>query len=117
MTFSLVLKAVQLVLGSWNPEFTICPFRAEYGLVKLPKHYVLKGKWPILKRKNTIKQGKKTPKGQMVPISRVYMLPLRLAQTLRGNWGFVYGELMIATSVLGQEVCLNVSRSEEGSGF
>ena len=36
--------------GSWNHEFTVCPF-SENGLSRLPQHYVLKGKWLILKRK------------------------------------------------------------------
>ena len=40
-TCSLVLKAFQVVLGS-----------PEYGLLKLPQHCVLKGKWRVLKRKN-----------------------------------------------------------------
>ena len=32
VTFSLVIKAFQVVLGSWNPEFTIVLFGPEYGL-------------------------------------------------------------------------------------
>ena len=36
-------------VGTPNPPFVL--FGPEYGLFKLPKHYVLKGKWPILKRK------------------------------------------------------------------
>ena len=56
-------------LGTPNPPFVL--FGPENGLFKLPKHYVLKGKWPILKQKYC-KTGEKPPKGQMVLISRVY---------------------------------------------
>ena len=62
MTFSVVLKAFQVVLGSWNPELTICPFRARMWPFQAPKTLRFKGK---CETKNTIKQGK-TPKGQMV---------------------------------------------------
>ena len=42
-------------------------FGPENGLFKLPKHYVLKGKWPILKPKNTVKQGKRRQKDKWYP--------------------------------------------------
>ena len=61
-----------MVLGSWNPELTICPFRARKWPFQAPKTLRFKGKMANFEAKNTIKQGKKTPKGQMVPISRVY---------------------------------------------
>ena len=35
------------VLDPESSPFVLC--RPEYGLFKLPKHYLLKGKWPILK--------------------------------------------------------------------
>ena len=52
VTFSLVLKAFQVVLGSRNPEFTICPFRARIWPFQAPK----------TQAKNTIKQGKDAKK-------------------------------------------------------
>ena len=47
---------------------------------ELPKHYVLKGKRPILKRKNTIKQGKKRQKDKWYPFHRVYTPPPKRAK-------------------------------------
>ena len=76
-------KGISGGLGSWNPEFTICPF---LGLFELPKHYVLKGKWPILKRKILYKTGEKTPQGQMVPISRVYNPPPPYMREIGTMW-------------------------------
>ena len=49
-------------LGTPNPPFVL--FGPENGLFKLPKHYVLKGKWPA---KNTIKQGKTRQKDKWYP--------------------------------------------------
>ena len=72
----LVFKTFQVVLGSWNPEFTIYPFRARVWPFQAPKTLRCKGKMDNFEAKNTIKQEKKkTPKGQMVPISRVYTPP------------------------------------------
>ena len=71
VTFSLVLKAFQVVLGSWHPEFTICPFRARIWPFQTPKTLRFKGKMANFETKNTIKLGKNA-KGQMVPISRGY---------------------------------------------
>ena len=83
VTFSLVLKAFQVGLGSWNPEFTICPFRARIWPFQAPKTLRFKGKMANIEAKKTIKQGK-TPEGQMVPISRVYRVGLPGEGCLRG---------------------------------
>ena len=69
MTFSLVQKAFQVVLGSWNPKSTICPFRARNWLFQAPKTLRFKGEMANFAATNTVKQGKKS---QKVPISRVY---------------------------------------------
>ena len=61
-----------MVLGFWNPEFTVCPFRARKWPFQAPKTQRFKVKMANFEAKKTIKEGKKTPKGQMVPISRVY---------------------------------------------
>ena len=58
MTLSLVLKAFQVVLGSWNPEFTICPFRARIWPFQAPKTLRFKGRMANFEAKNTIKQEK-----------------------------------------------------------
>ena len=58
VTFSLVVKASQVVLGSWNPEFTICPFRARTWPFQAPKALRFKGKMANCEATNTIKQGK-----------------------------------------------------------
>ena len=58
VTFSLVLKAFQVVLGFWNPEFTICPFRARIWPFQAPKTLHFKGKMANVAAKSTIKQGK-----------------------------------------------------------
>ena len=65
-----------MLSGPWNPEiqFTICPFRARIWPSQAPKTLRFKGKMANFEAKNTINQGK-TPKGQMVPISRVYPPP------------------------------------------
>ena len=56
--FPLVLKAFQLVLGSWNPEFTIVS--PENGLFGLTLRF--KGKITNLEAKNTVKLGEKHQK-------------------------------------------------------
>ena len=38
-----------MVLGSWNPESTICPFRARKWPLQAPTTLRFKGKWPIWK--------------------------------------------------------------------
>ena len=75
VTFSLVLKAFQVVLGSGNPKSTICPFRARKWPFQAPKTLRFKGKMSNFQAKKYCKTGGKTPKGQMVPISRVYTPP------------------------------------------
>ena len=54
------------VLGSWGPYSRFILFDPKYGLSTLRKHYVLKGRCPIV-----FKMAKR-PKGQMVPFSRMY---------------------------------------------
>ena len=60
--FSLVLKAFQLVWGLGTPNPPFVPFGPENAPFKLPKLYILKGKWRILKRKilQTGKNAKRT---------------------------------------------------------
>ena len=63
-----VLREIGVLRGGFGvlePEVTICPFRAPNGLFKLPKHYVLKGTWPISKR-NLL--GEKSQKDKWYPI-------------------------------------------------
>ena len=48
MTLSLVVKAFRWSWGLGTPNSPFVLFGLEYGLFKLPKHYV-KGRWPILK--------------------------------------------------------------------
>ena len=43
-TFALVLKAFQVLLGSWNPKSTSCPFRARIWPFQAPKTLRFKGK-------------------------------------------------------------------------
>ena len=64
VTFSLVLKAFQVVWGSWKlePEFAIGPFRARIWPFQAPKTLRFKGKMANLEAKNTTKQGKKRQK-------------------------------------------------------
>ena len=61
VTFSLVLKAFQVVLGSWNPEFTTCPFRTRIWPFQAPKTLA------SFEAKNTTKQGKKRQKDKWYP--------------------------------------------------
>ena len=91
VTFSLVLKACQVVLGSWNPEFTICHFRARIWPFQAPKTLPFKGKMANFQAKNAMKLGK-TPKGQMVLISRVYTTPASLNRN--GAYGTKLGDRM-----------------------
>ena len=67
VTFSLVLKAFQVVLGSWNPEVTICPFRARKWVFQAPKTLRFKGKMANLEAKNTVKQGKNAKRDKWYP--------------------------------------------------
>ena len=53
-------------MGSWNAESTICPFGPEMTFSS-PKHYVLKGKWPVLKRKILESGGKNRQKDKWYP--------------------------------------------------
>ena len=62
VTFSLVLKAFQVVLGSWSPEFTICPFQARKWPFQAPQTLRFKGKMANFEAKKHYKTGKKTPK-------------------------------------------------------
>ena len=62
-----------MVLGSWSPKTTICPFRARKWPCQAPKTLRFKGKMANFEATNAVKQGKKTAKGQMVPISRVFL--------------------------------------------
>ena len=52
-------------LGTPNSPFVL--FGPGNALFELPKHYVLKGEWPILKRK--VQKNGGMPKGEMVPFS------------------------------------------------
>ena len=54
------------LLGSWNPDCTICPFRARKWPFQAPKTLRFKGKMANSEATNC-KTGEKTPKGQMVP--------------------------------------------------
>ena len=47
-----------MVLGSWNPEFIFCPFRARIWPFQAPKTLRFKGKMANFEAKNAIKQGK-----------------------------------------------------------
>ena len=67
VTFSHVLKAFQVALGSWSPEFTICPFRARIWPFQAPKTQRFKGKMANFETKNTIQQGKKRQKDKWYP--------------------------------------------------
>ena len=56
--FFLARPSFQVVLGSWNPEFTICPFRARIWPFQAPKTLRFKGRMDNFEAKNTIKQRK-----------------------------------------------------------
>ena len=68
-------KGISAGLGSWNPESTICPLRARKWPSSTPQTLRFKGKMANFEAKKYYKTGEKTPKGQMVPISRVYRIP------------------------------------------
>ena len=68
MTFSLVLWAFQVVLGSWNAKSTICPFRARKWPFQAHKTLRFKGKMANFEAKNAVKQGKKRQKDKWYPI-------------------------------------------------
>ena len=61
-----------MVWGFWNPEFTILSFSGPKWPFQVPKTLRFKGKMANFEAKHTIKLGKQTPNGQMVPISHVY---------------------------------------------
>ena len=68
MTFFPCFKGISGGFGVLERRIHHLSFSApENGIFKLPKHYVLKGKWPILKRKNAIKQGKNAKKDKWYP--------------------------------------------------
>ena len=74
-------KGISDGFGVLDPESPICPFRARIWPFQAPNTLPFKGKMAKFEAKNTVKQGKKTPKGQMVPNSRVYgkgVLPQRV---------------------------------------
>ena len=50
-----------MVLGSWNPESTICPFRARKWPFQAPKTLHFKGTMANFEAKNTVKQEKWYP--------------------------------------------------------
>ena len=56
-----------MVLGSRNPEFSICPFRARIWPFQAPKTLRFKGKMANFEAKNTVKQGKKRQKDKWYP--------------------------------------------------
>ena len=56
-----------MVLGSWNPKSTICPFRARIWPFQAPKTLRFKGKMANLEATITIKQGKKHQKDKWYP--------------------------------------------------
>ena len=71
VTFSVGVWHFRWFWGGWNPKSTICPFRARRWPFQAPKTLRFLGKMANFEAKNTIKQGKRTPKGQMAPISRI----------------------------------------------
>ena len=54
-------------MGSWNPEFTICPFRARKWPFQAPKTLRSKGKMANFEAKNTVKHRKKRQKDKWYP--------------------------------------------------
>ena len=56
-----------MVLGSWNPKSTICPFRARKLPFQAPKTLRSKGKMANFEATNTVKQGKKRQKDKWCP--------------------------------------------------
>ena len=71
VTFSLVLLAFQVVLGSWNPESTICPFQARLWPLQAPKTLRSKGKMANFEAKNTVKHGKNAKRTNGTHFTRV----------------------------------------------
>ena len=107
VTFSLVLKAFQVVLGSWNPEFTIYPSRARKWPFQAPKTLRFKGKMANFEAKNTLKQGRNAKRTNGTHFTRVRggallllceRLNLILVQALHGK---------VCNSTLGWFVCGN----------
>ena len=52
-------KGISGDFGVLEPRIHHLSFSGPNGLFKLPKHYILKGKWPIFEAKNTIKKRQK----------------------------------------------------------
>ena len=72
VTLSLVLKAFQVALGSWNPKFTICPFRARVWPFQAPKTLRFKGKMGNFEAKNTVKQAQNAKRTNGTHFTRVH---------------------------------------------
>ena len=64
-----------MVLGSWNPEFTICPFWARTGPFQAHKTLGFKGKMANCEAENTIKQGKNAKRTNGTHFTRVHPHP------------------------------------------
>ena len=60
-----------MVLGSWNPKSTICPFRARKWPFQPSKTLRFKGKIANFGAKNTVKQGKNTKRTNSTHFTRV----------------------------------------------
>ena len=56
-----------MVLGSWNPKSTICPFRARKWPFQAPKTLRFKGKMVNFEAKHIVKQGEKRQKDKWYP--------------------------------------------------
>ena len=82
----LFFKAFQVVLGSWNPEFTICPFRARIWPFQAPKTLRFQGKMAIFEAKNTIKQGKNAKRTNGTHFMCVHPLP---SAAIGQIWGVI----------------------------
>ena len=62
-------------LGSWNTEFTICPFRAQICPFQAPKTLHFRGKMANFEANNTIKQGKKRQDDKWYPFHACTLPP------------------------------------------
>ena len=70
-----------MVLGSWNPKSTICPFRALKWPFQAPKTLRFKGKMANFEAKNTVKLGKNAKRTNGTHFTRVQGTPHP-----PGNW-------------------------------
>ena len=68
-------KGISSGLGSWNPEFTICPFRARIWPFQAPKTLCFKGEMANFEAKNTIRQGKNAKRTNGTHCTRVSLPP------------------------------------------